>query len=66
MIVVIFWIGLAPNAMFEKIEPPVARILLEIKRADNAREYFGEKMIEEQEPGALSLSGATRDKSVSE
>ena len=66
LIVAIFWIGLAPNAMFEKIEPPVARILMEVKRADNAREYFGEEMFEEQTPGTLSSGGATAENFVSE
>lgn len=66
LIVVIFWIGLAPNAMFNKIEPSVAHILTLVKRADNAPEYFGARVKEEQKPKALSLSGRSAENSVSE
>jgi len=40
LVILIFWIGLAPNAMFKRMEPAVANILQMVKQADNAPEFF--------------------------
>ncbi len=40
LVILIFWIGLAPNAMFKRMEPAVASILQMVKQADNAPEFF--------------------------
>ena len=40
LVALIFWIGLAPNTLFEKMEPAVANILAEVKSASNAAERF--------------------------
>ncbi len=48
LVVLIFWIGLAPNAMFKRMEPAVANILHIVRQADNAPEFFSAQDGEEE------------------
>lgn len=49
LVIAIFWIGLAPNEMFRKMEPAVDNILAHVRSADNAATVFKDLREDESE-----------------
>ena len=65
LIVFVFWMGLAPNAFFKKMEPSIAAVRMMALNEAGRRPSYGETQMEVDENGNFVLTEArTADKLV--